>query len=71
MTSRVVTTAARPTAVVICTTTWAEFSTIWMTLLDQVYGFLKGSDVRIEEAPLPIGRVSSICSRGADEPARP
>jgi effector-binding domain-containing protein len=38
---RIVTTEARPTAVVAQATTWAEFPTLWMQLLDQVYAFLK------------------------------
>ncbi|MEA2973912.1 MAG: hypothetical protein QOG82_2370 [Actinomycetota bacterium] len=42
----VLTVAARPTAVVRRSTTWAEFPTLWRVLLDQVYAFLKTSDVR-------------------------
>jgi effector-binding domain-containing protein len=38
---RVVTTQPRPTAVVACATTWEEFPSRWMQLLDQVYAFLK------------------------------
>ena len=38
---RVVTTHARPTAVVARTTTWQEFPSLWMRLLDEVYAFLK------------------------------
>jgi effector-binding domain-containing protein len=38
---RVVTTQARPTAVVARSTTWKEFPSLWGTLLDEVYTFLK------------------------------
>jgi effector-binding domain-containing protein len=31
---------ARPTAVVVATTTWAEFPTRWRPMLDEVYRFL-------------------------------
>ena len=31
-----------PTAVVAATVTWAEFPTLWMPMLDQVWGFLRG-----------------------------
>ena len=43
---QVVTTSPRPTAVVARATTWAEFPSVWMQLLDQVYAFLKTSDVQ-------------------------
>lgn len=43
---RLVTVAARWTAVAGRATTWDEFPTRWRQLLDQVYAFLKGSDVR-------------------------
>ena len=43
-----VTTVERPTAVVARETTWAEFPTLWKTLLDQVYAFLATSEVRQE-----------------------
>jgi effector-binding domain-containing protein len=42
----VLTVTARPTAVVIRSTTWDEFPQLWMQLLDQVYAFLKTSEVR-------------------------
>ena len=32
---------ARPTAVVTAATTWAEFPTLWPTLLDEVYEFVR------------------------------
>ena len=35
------TAAARPTAVVAAATTWTEFPTLWPTLLDQVYAFVR------------------------------
>ena len=38
--------ASRPTAVVCRTTTWPEFPDLWRTLLDQVYAFLRVSDVQ-------------------------
>jgi effector-binding domain-containing protein len=31
-----------PTAVVAATVTWTEFPTLWMPMLDQVWGFLRG-----------------------------
>ena len=34
------TAAARPTAVVAATTTWAEFPSLWGKLLDEVYAFV-------------------------------
>ena len=43
---RVVQTEARPTAVVARATTWDEFPSLWGQLLDQVYAFLKTSDVQ-------------------------
>jgi effector-binding domain-containing protein len=43
---RVVTTSARPTAVVSRATTWEEFPSLWGQLLDQVYAFLRTSDVQ-------------------------
>ncbi len=43
---RRVTSAARPTAVVVRATSWEEFPTLWMHLLDQVYAFLPSSRVR-------------------------
>ncbi len=42
----VVTTTARPTAVVCRATSWDEFPALWKQLLDQVYAFLRTSDVR-------------------------
>jgi effector-binding domain-containing protein len=42
----VVTTTVRPTAVVCRATTWDEFPGLWKQLLDQVYAFLRTSDVR-------------------------
>ena len=39
----VVTTHAVPTAVVARSTTWADFPSLWIQLLDQVYVFLKNS----------------------------
>jgi effector-binding domain-containing protein len=42
----VLTVAARPTAVVVQSTTWHEFPRLWKQLLDQVYAFLETSDVR-------------------------
>jgi effector-binding domain-containing protein len=42
------TVVGRPTAVVPATTTWAEFPSRWRELLDEVYAFLRGSDVRQE-----------------------
>jgi hypothetical protein len=32
----------RPTAVIVQTTTWAEFPTVWGQLLGDVYGFVRG-----------------------------
>jgi effector-binding domain-containing protein len=43
---QVVTTSPRLTAVVARATTWAEFPKLWMQLLDQVYAFLKTSEVQ-------------------------
>jgi effector-binding domain-containing protein len=43
---RVVTAHAVPTAVVARATTWAEFRSLWMQLLDQVYLFLSGTATR-------------------------
>jgi effector-binding domain-containing protein len=34
---------ATPTAVVIASTTWAEFPTIWGPMLDEVWSFLRGA----------------------------
>jgi effector-binding domain-containing protein len=42
---RLVVTPARPTAVVARATTWDEFPSVWRRLLDQVYAWLKASDV--------------------------
>lgn len=39
-------TTERPTAVVAAATTWQEFPRLWKTLLDEVYAFLKNSDVK-------------------------
>jgi effector-binding domain-containing protein len=36
------TAVAQPTAVVAATTTWAEYPTLWPTLLDEVYAFVRG-----------------------------
>jgi effector-binding domain-containing protein len=36
------------TAVVACTTTWQEFPALWKRLLDQVWAFLAGSDLRTD-----------------------
>ncbi len=36
---------ARPTAVVPATTTWAEFPTVWKTLLDEVWACLRAAGV--------------------------
>jgi effector-binding domain-containing protein len=36
-----------PTAVVAATTTWDEFPTLWKTMLDQVWAFLRQNDIRI------------------------
>ena len=44
----VVTVNACPTAVVKRTTTWAEFPTLWKSLLDQVWAFLAGTDLRTD-----------------------
>jgi hypothetical protein len=33
-----------PTAVVAAATTWAEFPKMWMPMLDEVWGFLRGGD---------------------------
>lgn len=38
---RLVTVAARPTAVVAATTTWSEFPKLWGALLEQVYEFVR------------------------------
>ncbi|HET9848285.1 MAG TPA: GyrI-like domain-containing protein [Candidatus Dormibacteraeota bacterium] len=38
----------RHTAVVACTTTWQEFPTLWKRLLDQVWAFLAGTDLRTD-----------------------
>jgi effector-binding domain-containing protein len=35
------TAVAQPTAVVAATTTWAEYSTLWPVLLDEVYAFVR------------------------------
>jgi effector-binding domain-containing protein len=35
------TAVAQPTAVVAAMTTWAEYSTLWPTLLDEVYAFVR------------------------------
>jgi effector-binding domain-containing protein len=35
------TVAAQPTAVIAAATTWAEFPTLWPTLLDEVYAFVR------------------------------
>ena len=43
---KVVTVSECPTAVVRSTTTWAEFPTLWKSLLDQVWAFLAGTDLR-------------------------
>lgn len=43
--AQVVTTSARPTAVVAQATTWEKFPSVWMLWLDQVYAFLKTSDM--------------------------
>jgi effector-binding domain-containing protein len=42
----IVSVAARPTAIVAASTTWKEFPRLWGKLLDQVYEFLKTSEVR-------------------------
>ncbi|MGI8916325.1 MAG: GyrI-like domain-containing protein [Chloroflexota bacterium] len=36
---------ARPTAVVAATTTWQEFPTLWMELLDEVWACLRASGI--------------------------
>jgi len=36
----------RPTAVVVATTTWERFPTEWKGMLDQVWAFLPGTDLR-------------------------
>jgi effector-binding domain-containing protein len=41
----IVTTPATPTAVVAQTTTWDEFPALWRELLDEVWGFVRGSDL--------------------------
>ncbi len=38
----------RHTAVVACTTTWDEYPALWKSLLDQVWAFLRGSDLRTD-----------------------
>lgn len=45
---RLVTVPERHTAVVACTTTWQEFPTLWKRLLDQVWAFLAGTDLRTD-----------------------
>src|SRR5215472_16406259 len=35
-----------PTAVVVATTTWERFPTEWKGMLDQVWAFLRGTDLR-------------------------
>src|SRR5438552_16121491 len=42
------TAAERPTAVVAATTTWERFPTLWKELLDQVWAFLRDSDLRTD-----------------------
>lgn len=37
--------AARPTAVVPATTTWQEFPTVWMQLLDEVWGCMRAGGI--------------------------
>lgn len=39
---KLVTVDPRPTAVVAQTTTWGEFPGLWASLLDEVYGFVRG-----------------------------
>jgi effector-binding domain-containing protein len=41
---RVVPTVASPTAVVRRTTTWSEYPSLWRTLLDEVWAFLRAGD---------------------------
>ncbi len=42
------TVSACPTAVVAAATTWEEFPTLWRELLDQVWAFLRGTDLRTD-----------------------
>lgn len=42
------TAAGSPTAVVAATTTWERFPTLWKELLDQVWAFLRDSDLRTD-----------------------
>jgi len=42
------TVAESPTAVVAATTTWALFPTLWKGMLDEVWAFLRGSDLRTD-----------------------
>jgi effector-binding domain-containing protein len=44
-TVRIVTTEARPTAVVARSTTWADFPSVWRGMLDEVYAFLRQGGV--------------------------
>ena len=42
------TAAESPTAVVVATTTWERFPTVWKGLLDEVWAFLRDSDLRTD-----------------------
>jgi effector-binding domain-containing protein len=41
---RIVAVEPRPTAVVAATTSWARFPTVWRTLLDEVWAFLRAHE---------------------------
>jgi len=42
------TSAESPTAVVAATTTWERFPSLWKEMLDQVWAFLRSSDLRTD-----------------------
>ena len=66
---RVLTVQASPTAVVRAATTWTEFPTLWGTMLDQVWRFLReapgdlskdGHNVMLYEDDLPTVEVGVL-----------
>jgi hypothetical protein len=40
--------AETPTAVIAATTTWERFPTQWKEMLDQVWAFLRDTDLRLD-----------------------
>ena len=46
---RSTTVGERPTAVVVATTTWERFPTEWKGMLDQVWAFLRTTDLRLAD----------------------